>query len=175
MRQDEARRSYTQERRPGSYHDGSGPRPGGRDRANPAGNGPIVDEATARAILGGDSARLVETAERLGKSLADGRLKTSQIRNVFGAVRRIEMSWPRTGADELRRDAAIHDLLLLKPKLAYQAARHRSESGGRAVAMLEQNLRPLIDGVGKDRERFQRFVDFFEATLAYHRAAGGGD
>lgn len=117
----------------------------------------------------------MQAAEQLGRELADGRLKTSQIRNVFGAVRRIEMSWPRTGADEQRRDDAFHELLLLKPKLAYQAARNQSENGGRAVKMLEQNLRPLIDGVGKDRERFQRFVDFFEATLAYHRASGGSD
>ncbi|HEX9000884.1 MAG TPA: type III-A CRISPR-associated protein Csm2, partial [Blastocatellia bacterium] len=27
--------------------------------------------------------------------------------------------------------------------------------------------------VGEDKEKFERFVDFFEAILAYHKAAGG--
>lgn len=139
------------------------------------GNGSVrVDEATARAILEGDSARLVQTAERLGRELVDLKLKTSQIRTVFGAVRRIEMSWPRTGADEQRRQEAIHQLLMLKPKLAYQAAR-QSKQGSSGVQVLADNLFPLINGVNGDRTRFQRFVDFFEATLAYHRAGGGGD
>ncbi|MBX6770614.1 MAG: type III-A CRISPR-associated protein Csm2 [Chloroflexi bacterium] len=132
-----------------------------------------MDDATAEAILGGDSARLVSVAEQLGRSLAEGKLKTSQIRSFFGAVRRIEMRWPRTGADDDQRRAAVHQLQMLKPKLAYQAARHRDKEGGPALSQLQQNLLPLIDRTREDRERFQRFVDFFEATLAYHRAAGG--
>jgi CRISPR-associated protein Csm2 len=133
----------------------------------------FVDHTVAENILKGDSELLVRKAEELGRALADMKLKTSQIRNVFGTVRRIEMSWPRSGASEGAQREAIHEMLMLKPKLAYQAARARGQDGGEAVVILSQSLRPLIERVGTDRDRFQRFVDFFEATLAYHRANGG--
>jgi CRISPR-associated protein Csm2 len=34
-------------------------------------------------------------------------------------------------------------------------------------------LSDAIDLVGRDRERFGHFVEFFEAILAYHRFYGG--
>ncbi len=102
---------------------------------------------------------LVKAAENLGNMLERRRLKTSQIRKVFGAVKKIQMS------DEFRRN----DLIMLKPKLAYAAARNN------AVTDLKDALTQAIDKVGDDPKRFKNFVDFFEATLAYHKAAGGQD
>ena len=105
---------------------------------------------------GGDP--LVEAAEHLGKKLARG-LKTSQIRKIYSAVKKIQMS----DDDDFPRN----ELVMLKPKLAYAAARND------AVSDLKDALTQAIDRVGDDRQRFKNFVDFFEATLAYHRAAGG--
>ena len=99
---------------------------------------------------------LVKAAEALGKKLAR-HLKTSQIRRIYSAVKKIQMS------DEFQRN----ELVMLKPKLAYAAARNN------AVADLRDALTQAIDRVGEDPKRFNNFVDFFEATLAYHRAAGG--
>jgi len=101
---------------------------------------------------------LVEAAEKLGEKLARN-LKTSQIRKVYGAVKKIQMS------DEFHRN----DLIMLKPKLAYAAARNNE------VTDLKDALTQAIDRVGDDPQRFKNFVDFFEATHAYHRAAGGRD
>ncbi len=101
---------------------------------------------------------LVGAAENLGQKLARN-LKTSQIRKVYGAVKKIQMS------DEFRQN----DLIMLKPKLAYAAARNA------AVMDLKDALTQAIDKVGNDPQRFKNFVDFFEATLAYHKAAGGQD
>ncbi len=61
---------------------------------------------------------------------------------------------------------------MLKPKLAYQAER------AKPVAYLRDVLTDAIEEVLKappvERdERFQRFVDLFEAILAYHRSEGG--
>ena len=106
---------------------------------------------------GGDA--LVNAAEDLGKRLERRQLKTAQIRKVYGAVKKIQMS------DEFRRN----DLIMLKPKLAYAAARND------AVTDLKDALTQAIDKVGDDPHRFKNFVDFFEATLAYHKAAGGQD
>jgi len=53
--------------------------------------------------------------------------------------------------------------------MAYRARKER----GQAVGQLVSVLSPAIDLVGDDRERFERFVEFFEAILAYHKAHGG--
>jgi len=120
-----------------------------------------------RIVIEGDAKVLTDRAENIGTSLAR-QLTTSQIRNIFGTVRQIEMSWRPRATDKERKYAA-RQLILLKPKLAYQARRER----GKGVQELADVLIPAIDLVGEDRNRFQNFLDFFEAILAYHTAAGG--
>ena len=115
---------------------------------------------------------LVKAADELGKELQRQRLSTNQIRAIFGEVRRIQTKWSM--GEESRRKA-LRKLILLKPKMAYRARRERS----RAVEALVNVLDPAVDLVvqGKDPkeqdDRFQRFVEFFEAILAYHKAHGG--
>lgn len=99
---------------------------------------------------------LVTAAEGLGKKLANQGLKTNQIRRIYSTVKKME----RDGFEE-------NKLLLLKPRLAYASAR-KSE-----VMSLKYALTQAIDQVGNDSEKFKNFVDFFEAILAYHKAAGG--
>ena len=101
---------------------------------------------------------LVETAERLGRQFQQGGLTTAQIRNVFGVVKQMQMS----GFDPKK-------FILLKPKLAYAAAR----ANKRGAEDFRNVISMAIDAVGESEENFQRFVDFFEAILAYHKAAGG--
>ena len=112
----------------------------------------------ARVITEGGEI-LVKKAEQLGKQLARN-LTTSQIRNIYGAVKKMQM---KGGLD-------THKLLMLKPKLAYAAKRH-----GGGVDTLKVVLTQAIDHVGDDQQNFNRFVDFFEAILAYHKDAGGRD
>ncbi len=126
-----------------------------------------------KIIVKGDAELTVKVAEAIGDDLAR-KLSTSQIRNIFGTVRRIEMSWPdkegELDADEARAARqAQRELQLLKPKMAYQAKRER----GQGVKTLTDILTDAIDMIEGDRTRFQHFVDFFEATLAYHKAKGG--
>ncbi len=102
---------------------------------------------------GGDP--LVTAAENLGRKLAKN-LKTAQIRRIFSAVKKIQMS------KEFQRN----ELIMLKPKLAYAAARNRD------VEDLKDALTQAINQVD-NHEKFKNFVDFFEAILAYHRAYGG--
>ncbi len=109
-------------------------------------------------------AELVEFAQQAADRLVRSNLTRSQIRTVFTEVRQIEAQWGEP--------AAIRRLNMLKPKLSYQAARSNS------VDYLREVLSDAIDEVVKSPadkrdERFQRFVDLFEAILAYHRAKGG--
>lgn len=102
---------------------------------------------------GGDV--LVEAAENLGQRLAS-KLKTAQIRKVYSAVKKIQMN------TEFNRN----ELVMLKPKLAYAAARNKD------VEELKAALTEAIDHVDNENT-FKTFVDFFEAILAYHKAYGG--
>jgi len=120
-----------------------------------------------KIIVCGDAEETVRAAQELGDNLAR-RLKTSQIRGIFGTVRRIEMSWPQN-ADAEQAKRAWRDVVLLKPKMAYQTKRNRD------VKPLADVLTDSIDLVQADWQHFQHFVDFFEAILAYHKAADGKD
>ncbi len=102
---------------------------------------------------------LVETADQLGLKMKNGGLTTSQIRNIYGAVKKMQM----------KGQLDSHKLLMLKPKLAYTAK--RADNNG--ARLLKDVLTQAIDQVGNDQEKFNRFVDFFEAILAYHQFHGG--
>lgn len=114
---------------------------------------------------------LVQRADAFGKELQGMNLSTSQIRSLFGEVRQIQGEW-KMGNDARKR--ALRRLMLLKPKMAYRAKRE----SGQAVKTLVEALNPAVDAVvtapsDKQDEYFDRFVQFFEAILAYHKAYGG--
>lgn len=126
----------------------------------------LSDGDTKAIIVQGNTDLLVTKAEEIGKELVGDGLTKAQIRNIFGAVRQIDLSWSRRSTEPKEADEAMRQLLLIKPRLAYQAKREPSVEG------LKNVLTPAIDLVKGDRENFQRFVDFFEAIVAYHTANG---
>lgn len=138
---------------------------------------PIPSKEVIRSIISeGKAPLLVEWAERIGESLAR-QVTSNQLRNVFGTVRQIQMAW------DSNPTRAYRDVVLLKPKLGYFAKRER----GRGMADLERVLVPAIDEIVKTeqefrdeqeranakKERFNRFAEFFEAIVAYHKKYGG--
>ena len=112
-----------------------------------------------------NGSELVDFAQETAERLVKDNLGRTQIRNIFTEARKIEASWPSTEA--MRR------LNMLKPKLAYQTKRNPQ------VKYLDQVLSAAISEVNAAPDettrniRFERFVDLFEAILAYHRALGG--
>lgn len=115
---------------------------------------------------------LVRRADEWGKSLKETGLTTSQIRSLFGEVRQIQGQW---GIDAENRSKALRRFILLKPKMAYRARKDRIK----AVEQLVNLLTPAVDFVIAEKDvarqdaNFQRFVEFFEAILAYHKSYGG--
>ena len=116
----------------------------------------------------------VEFAERFGTDLAkmkegrkDESLTTAQIRNVFGEVRCIQMS------NKKKYDES--PILLLRPKLAYSARRADRKAVYELADVLSAGLKAVVaDGTDDEKnKRFENFANFFEAVLAYHKAAGG--
>ncbi|MFZ4816054.1 MAG: type III-A CRISPR-associated protein Csm2 [Phototrophicaceae bacterium] len=131
----------------------------------------LIPDSELKKIITGD---LVESAKltnqhgsTVGEKLAN-KLNTTQIRNIFGMVRQIEMTW------DSEPENAQRQLILLIPKLRYQTERKPE---------VEELAKLLIDAIyivtdektvtPPIRDRFQRFVDMFEAILAYHKANGG--
>jgi CRISPR type III-A-associated protein Csm2 len=92
----------------------------------------------------------------------------SQIRNIFGEVRRIESDWQSSDDESVK--TYMRRVLLLKPRMAYQQARERKTES------LMKLLTDAIDLVAKGKDgaeksqRFRYFVEFFEAILAYFTA-----
>ena len=135
-------------------------------------------EEIEKIIVAGDVDLLVNLANRVGEALVDQDLKTSQIRNVFGTVRQIQMRWA-TDAQKSYREA-----ILLRPKLAYFAEKEKKSKGRGSEGMetLQKVLEPALILVGKQgltdqqrKERFERFAELFEAIVAYHKRYGGRD
>lgn len=129
-------------------------------------NDPVKQELSAKLI--------VEWGDKLGAILEHRGLTTSQIRAIFGEVRQIEaklkISQLQGTASEIK---VWNKLRLLIPKMAYRA---KKEGDGvkNLASVFEPAINLVLDGEPEKRlERFERFVNFFEAILAYHRAYGG--
>lgn len=131
---------------------------------------PKVPLEDLKAIINGDdavkSAKLtVEWGEKVGEASKDS-ATSSQLRIIFTAVRFIEAQWP-SKATQMEADQALRQFILLKSKLRYQAVR-------------QQKLKDIVDlftrciDLVDNRHDFLRFVDFFEAILAYHKSGGKG-
>ena len=153
------------------------------DRGSGRGRGPsgrtervLNDEERStlgRVIGDGDALATIQWADQIGRTLVQGGLTTSQIRNVFGEVRQIQLTWGQHEARAYRR------AVLLIPKISYQAARVERQ-GREGMEELQRVLVPALELVaeskGEDRRsHFMRFADFFEAILAYHKKYGGRD
>jgi CRISPR-associated protein Csm2 len=105
---------------------------------------------------------LVIHAEKFGSYLKDNQLKTNQVRKFLDAVNQIKAVLPEDNDfSEIETD-----IVLLKPKLAYAAARQS------AAKPLSDVMSAAIEKVWSIDD-FQRLVQFLESTIAYHKAAGG--
>lgn len=101
----------------------------------------------------------VEFAEDAGRYLAENRLTTSQIRNVFGELKRIQMK----GFDSEKTA-----FLLLKPKMAYAAKRNQNDGINTFKDLFNLGHNAVVDEI-----TFINFISLIEAVLAYHKAFGG--
>ena len=135
-------------------------------------NKDISEDNLKQIIVEGKVDTLVIQAEKFGRKLARDKLTKRQIRNVFGEVRKIQAGWSHAkddGTESMRR------LLLLKPRMAYQAT--REETAAPLLAVLTDAIDMVANTNNDDIQykRFSYFVEFFEAVLAYHTAQGGKD
>lgn len=110
--------------------------------------------------------KLVEHAEQFGPHLKQKKLETNQIRKFLDAINRVKTKLAQD-ADQNELFKSIEpEIVLLKPKLAYAAARQP------AAKPLNEVISTAIDKV-HDLKDFNYLVEFVEAIVAYHKAEGG--
>jgi CRISPR-associated protein Csm2 len=109
---------------------------------------------------------LVEQSEQFGYFLKNSRLETNQIRKFLDAINRVKVKLNQDKDDEQIFNDIEPEIVLLKPKLAYAAARQRS------AKPLSDVMSIAIDNV-KTVEDFKRLIQFVESIIAYHKSAGG--
>jgi CRISPR-associated protein Csm2 len=138
----------------------------------------IPKDDLEKIISKGDTKLMVEKAEKFGSYLAEksighnsrpihgSNLTTSQIRNFFGTVKKIE-------ARGFNASGSEREFLLLKPKLAYAAQRDKGSKLKDMKDVMIDAIDIVTSGDGDKEEKFNNFCDFFEAILCYHKAQGG--
>ena len=110
--------------------------------------------------------QLVNQAEQFGRHLKEQRLETNQIRKFLDAINRLKAKLAQNADQENLFSSVEPEIVLLQPKLAYVAARQK------AAKPLSDVISVAIKKV-HTLEDFNRLVQFIEAIIAYHKAAGG--
>ena len=120
-------------------------------------------------IEGIKNSEAVAFANTFGKVIKDGNLTTSQIRNVFGEMRRIQLN------GYIKEKSSF---ILLLPKLAYAVKRQTSQKAGDGIKDFYEFFKTGYDSINFNDDQtgavnFKNFMELTEAVLAYHKFHGG--
>ncbi|WP_051585968.1 type III-A CRISPR-associated protein Csm2 [Caldanaerobius polysaccharolyticus] len=98
-------------------------------------------------------------AQETGRLLALKDVSVSQIRKVYSEARRIKYN-----------EDGIYRLKILEAMLAYMAGRFNKQ-----LKEFKDIFTKAIRIAEKNDDNLKRFIDFFQAVIAYHRAFGGDE
>jgi len=101
--------------------------------------------------------KVIKIAERLAKEFEY--IPASKMRDFYDYVLRI---------DENNKNW-YKDLVLLKPKLAYNYGKETSRNKKEALEKLAGTFNEIIDKINNKLDKFKNFKTFFEALVAYHK------
>lgn len=123
-----------------------------------------VEEALANWMEHGLDEKAVKTIESFGKYLAEAEMSSSQFRNFYGKVRSLKARhFGEAGNTVSPQDR--RDFIMLRPMLKYAVARMK----GDGLKYFAEQMDKALIAVGSHYHQFPHFVDFLEATLAYHK------
>lgn len=111
--------------------------------------------------------KTIEFADIFGKQIANSKtgMSTSQIRNVFGEMRRIQMNGYTSQKPSF---------LLLKAKLAYAVKRNKNKGIEDFFRLFEIAYGDVDKQNDENGEKhFENLMNLMEAVLAYHKYHGG--
>lgn len=137
------------------YNNNRKPHNNGNDNNNTVVKPNIEDYDIKSWITCEADEKTVELAEKAAKYMGDKGVTTSQIRNIYGEIKRIQMNY------EAERVA----FLLLKPKVAYMLARNKNNDG---LKLFNDIFKAAAQYVVND-STYTNFCNMMEALVAYHR------
>lgn len=108
-------------------------------------------------------------AEAMGRLLRP--IAVSQVRKFLGAVSRIAVEL-QAGDEGEAADGLRDRVLLLKPRLAYVAARANPEPQPPTVRALFEDVSEMVERVFTPPD-FRRLHDYLQGVVAYQRFRGG--
>lgn len=103
---------------------------------------------------------MIVFTEKAGQMMKSNNLSTSQIRNVYGEIKRIQVA----GYEKEKTS-----FYLLKPKMAYALGRDDKNLG---LKLFKKIFDKCFDYV-KDEKTYKNFCNLIEALIAYHKSFGG--
>ena len=124
-------------------------------------------------ITNGADKSMITFADRAGKYMApmyrkDGQaMSKSQIRNVFGEMKRIQLKWDES--QEIIANECVSSFMLLKPKVAYAEGRNKTLG----LSLFKKIFDEGWKYVNENKKNYDNFCALLEAILAYHKSHGG--
>ncbi|ABR56659.1 type III-A CRISPR-associated protein Csm2 [Methanococcus aeolicus] len=107
---------------------------------------------------------LINKAEKFAEEIKA--MPSSKLRDFYDYVVQIDESMSE---DEDNNNNWYLKLMLLKPKMAYQASKETNKGKQIALKMLEKEFTKILDTIKNDKNKFKNFKTFFEAVVAYHK------
>lgn len=153
---------------PQNQHRHQGGHPGDRRHDDrPRTPEPAVSDDQVQKILDRDGGTIVKVARDLARDLKD--LKSSQLRNFYGSLLKIEAKY-----DSIEPEELVTEFQLLRPKLHYMANR---DSNARALKdCFDVVLKKACETIDKAPDKgavakkvAKAVFDFAEAVVAYHK------
>jgi CRISPR type III-A-associated protein Csm2 len=115
-----------------------------------------------------DPKGLIILAEGIAQCIFSANVKTNQVRNIFGYVKKIESTEMSSIGSNSILDKSYVELTLLPAKLAYVVGR-AEKFPKEALEILKSIFDESVEKIGKDKKKFKAFMDFFEAIVSYFR------
>lgn len=121
----------------------------------------IINDYKSSWITNGTDDELIDFAQKVGKSLVEGKMTSSQLRGFYGEIKRIQSA----GFEKEKPS-----FFLLRPKIAYALARStKNNTKNKGLSLLNDLFHRCYKDV-KDKRTYDYFCNFFEAIVAYHKA-----
>lgn len=127
--------------------------------------------------------KVVEDAEETIKLLrykdknGNPKITTSQIRKFLTAVNvvrnKVDLWKVNNKGNKKLPGYLVMEIKFLKVNLLYQAGRDKGDIVEDFVE--KAKLKAIIDGIGSDLDKFNKFCKYVEALVAYHKYYGGKD
>ena len=134
---------------------------GGQGPVQSRGPYQTINEANVDRILAGDDVKfIVEEAERRAQILYVTR---SKLRKLYGEAIRIHLMLSDPLGNDQLRIRAWQRLEMFRPRLAYESGKDPW------VKNTCDDLTQLVKSIDGNQQRFERFMNYFEALVAYSR------